>query len=183
MKMQASENLRLGANFAILDSTYGKFDSAGCTARQASDLLGALAQGLTSASGCDAQFTAAGQQSGSSQDISGGQQGAKYSGTLSADYSSPLDNGLIWFLSADLYFTDDYFMTGDLDPIDVQEGFERLGLRAGITGDNWDIMLYGSNVNDQIFSTGAADTPLAAGTHMRYTAPGAIWGVRLGYDF
>lgn len=183
LKMQATENLRLGANFAILDAVYADFEGAGCTARQASDLLGALAQGLTSASGCDAQFTAAGQQSGSAQDISGGQQGAKYSGTLTADYSSVLDNGLIWFLSADLYFTDHYFMTGDLDPIDVQDGFERLGLRAGIAGDSWDIMLYGSNVNDEIFATGAFDVPLAGGTHARYTAPGAIWGVRLGYEF
>tara|TARA_Y100000992_G_scaffold250308_1_gene182267 strand:+ start:1 stop:2529 length:2529 start_codon:yes stop_codon:yes gene_type:complete len=183
MKVQASENLRLSANFAVLDATYGEFDSAGCTARQASDLLGALAQGLTSASGCDAQFTAAGQQSGSSQDISGGQQGATYSGTLSADYSALLDNGLSWYVSADLYFTDWFFMAGDLDPIDKQDSFERLGMRAGIQGEKWDIMLYGSNITDETFSTGAFDVPLAAGTHARYTAPGAIWGVRLGYDF
>ena len=44
-------------------------------------------------------------------------------------------------------------------------------------------MIYGSNITDETFSTGAFDVPLAAGTHARYTAPGAIWGVRLGYDF
>ncbi len=183
IKMQASENLRLGANFAILDATYGEFDSAGCTASQQSDLQGAIAAGLSSASGCSAKFTAAGQQSGEAQDISGGQQGAKYSGSITADYSAALNNGLLWYLGADVYFTDRYFMTGDLDPIDAQEGFERIGVRAGIAGDNWDIMLYGNNIGDETFATGAFDIPLARGTHARYLAPGAIWGVRLGYDF
>ena len=105
IKLQATENLRLGANFAVLDAVYGEFEGAACTASQQSDLQAALAQGLTSASGCDAQFTAAGQQSGSAQDVSGGQQGAKYSGSITADYSASLDNGLIWFLSADLYLS------------------------------------------------------------------------------
>ncbi len=183
IKLQATENLRLGANFAVLDAVYGEFEGAACTASQQSDLQAALAQGLTSASGCDAQFTAAGQQSGSAQDVSGGQQGAKYSGSITADYSASLDNGLIWFLSADLYFTDHYLMTGDLDPIDMQDAFERLGVRAGITGDKWDIMIYGNNIGDESFATGAFDIPLARGSHARYLAPGAVWGVRLGYDF
>ena len=44
-------------------------------------------------------------------------------------------------------------------------------------------MLYGSNINDEIVATGAFDVPLAGGTHAQYLAPGAIWGVRLGYEF
>ena len=74
-------------------------------------------------------------------------------------------------------------MTGDLDPIDMQDAFERLGVRAGITGDKWDIMIYGNKIGDESFATGAFDIPLARGSHARYLAPGAVWGVRLGYDF
>ena len=40
MTWQATDELRLGVAMAFLDGKYGSFDSAGCTATQASALLG-----------------------------------------------------------------------------------------------------------------------------------------------
>jgi len=40
MAWQATENLRLGANFALLDGEYDQFLGAACTAIQSSDILG-----------------------------------------------------------------------------------------------------------------------------------------------
>lgn len=142
---------------------------------------------VTSAGGCAATFgdnpTATTPQIGVSQDLAGGQIGAEYSGALFADYTRPLANGLVWFASVDVNFTDGYFMTGDLDPVDYQDGFEKVNLRTGLRGENWDIMLYGRNVTDEMTASGAADVPLAAGSHWRYMGAGETWGARVSYRF
>lgn len=187
MAWQATDNLRLGVAMAFLDGKYGSFEGAGCTAAQASALLGlgtlTSASPVTSAMGCQQKFKGDGTASGSAQDISGGQLGSDYSGSVTADYVAPLANGLIAFVGADVNFTDGYFMTGDLDPIDYHNGFEKVNVRAGIRGDNWDMMIFGRNVTDKITATGAADVPLAGGAHFSYMARGAVWGGRFSYSF
>jgi outer membrane receptor protein involved in Fe transport len=193
MTWQATDELRLGVALAFLDGNYGSFDAAGCTAAQASALLGLnlAAPGealsptspVTTALGCQQKFLGDGTPSGSSQDISGGQLGSDYSGSITADYIKPLQNGLIWFTGIDVNFTDMYYMTGDLDPIDIQEGFEKVNFRTGIRGDNWDVMLFGRNITDEITASGAADVPLAGGAHFSYMARGAVWGGRFSYSF
>ena len=89
----------------------------------------------------------------------------------------------MWFAAVDYNFTDGFYMTGDLDPIDYQDGFEKLNVRFGLRGDNWDLMVYGKNVTDEITASGAADVPLASGSHFRYMAAGSTWGARFGYSF
>jgi len=184
---QATDNLRLGAAVAFLDGKYGKFEGAGCTATQASALLGlgtlTSASPVTSAMGCQQKFNGAGAASGSAQDISGGQLGSDYSGSITADYVAPLQNGLVAFIGADVNFTDGYFMTGDLDPVDYHQGFEVFNVRGGVRGDNWEMMIFGRNINDKVISTGAADVPLASGAHFDYMARGEVWGGRFSYSF
>ena len=193
MAWQATDKLRLGASLAFLDGQYDNFDAAGCTAVQASALLalnkaapgGELRSDspVTIAAGCQQQFLGDGTPSGSSQDISGGQLGSDYSGSITADYVSALPNGTVWYAGIDVNFTDDYYMTGDLDPIDVQKGYEKVNLRMGLKGDNWDLMVYGRNITNELTAAGAADTPLASGAHFRYMAPGEIYGARFSYSF
>jgi len=183
---QASDNLLLGANVAYLDGEYGSFPGAGCTAEQASGVLGlgdiTPDSAVISFEGCTQQFDG-GVPTGTSQDLAGGQIGAKYSGALFADYTRPVGNGVVWFASVDVNFTDGYYMTGDLDPIDYQEGFEKMNLRTGLRGENWDFMLYGRNVTDEMTASGAADVPLASGSHWRYMGAGETWGARFSYSF
>jgi outer membrane receptor protein involved in Fe transport len=187
MQWQASDNLRLGANLAILDAEYGDFTAAGCTAQQDSALLGlgtlTSASPVTSAMGCSAQFNAAGAKSGQSQDLSGSEFGAGHSGSLTADYARPLSNGLVMFASADYNFTDDFKMTGDHDPLDVQEAYGKVNLRFGIRAENWDFLIYGKNVTDKQTAQGAFDIPLASGSHGRYQDQGELWGGRFTYRF
>ena len=193
MAWQATDELRLSASLAFLDGQYDNFDAAGCTAIQASALLalneaapgGELRSNspVTKAAGCQQQFNGDGKPGGSSQDISGGQLGTDYSGALSADYVSTLPSGTVWYAGIDVNFTDNYFMAGDLDPIDVQKGYEKVNLRMGLRGDQWDLMVFGRNVTDEITAAGAADTPLASGAHFRYMQPGQIYGARFSYSF
>ena len=187
MQWQATESLRLGANLAVLDAEYGEFDSAGCTAAQDSALIGlgtlTSASPVTLAMGCQAKFNGAGTKAGQSQDLSGSDFGAGYSGALSADYMRPLSGGLIMFAAADYNFTDEYKMTGDHDPIDIQNGFGKLNVRVGVRAESWEFMIYGKNITDKLTASGAFDIPLASGSHGRYRSAPEVWGGRFTYRF
>jgi outer membrane receptor protein involved in Fe transport len=87
------------------------------------------------------------------------------------------------FASADYNFTDEFKMTGDHDPIDIQDGFGQVNLRVGVRAENWDFMIYGKNITDKQTASGAFDIPLASGSHGRYRAPGEMWGGRFTYRF
>ena len=186
---QATDKLRLSASFALMDGEYGSFPGAGCTAVQASGLLGL---GTLTANdgqshtfdGCTAKFKGDGSQTGSgAQDLAGAQVGTDYNGSFFVDYATPVSEGILWFTAVDVNFTDGYFMTGDRDPIDYQTGFKKVNVRTGLRGDNWAIMLYGKNVTDEITPSGSFDIPLAAGSHGRYLMPGDVYGVRLSFNF
>ena len=187
MTWQATDNLRLGANFALNDGSYGSFPGAGCTAVQASALLGlgtlTVNSPVTSIDGCSAQFRGDGQQAGIGQDLAGGQVGTDFNGSVFVDYMKPLDSGVVWFASVDMNFTDGFFTTGDRDPIDYHEGYQMFNIRTGLRANNWTIMAYGKNITDKETYTGAYDIPLAAGSHGQYTSEGAVWGARLSFNF
>jgi len=74
-------------------------------------------------------------------------------------------------------------MTGDLDPVDIQKGFEKVNLRTGLRTDSWMIMLYGRNIGDELTASGAADVPLASGSHFQYRARGEVWGIQAAWEF
>ena len=193
MAWQATDRLFLSASIAFLDGEYGEFDAAGCTAVQAAALLQlnndapgeelSPSSPVTSAMGCQQKFLGDGTPSGSAQDVSGGPLGSDYSGSLTANYVVPMANGNSWYAGIDVNFTDSYLMTGDLDPVDVQEGFEKVNLRLGVRGDDWDLMFFGRNITNEITANGAADVPLSAGSHFRYMAAGEIYGARFSYSF
>jgi len=177
---QATDNLRIGANLALLDAKYGSFTTAGCTALQTSDIAG----GAASSGNCTIRIGADG-NSLANQDLSGEQlaNAPDYSGSIFIDYDRPISQTWSWFLNADINFTDSYLLTGDLDPLDRQDGFEKVNVRTGFRSDNWEVMLYGKNVTDELTASGGFDTPLLSGAHSIYTDPGEIFGARVSYSF
>jgi len=179
MLWQATDHLRVGVNLAINDGKYDDFPGAGCTAIQQSDLEG----GATSSGTCVAEFAADGTQIGISQNLAGAQVGNDYNGTFTADYTRAVLGGLIWNTGVDVQITDGFFMTGDRDPIDYEDGFTKTNFRTGLAGENWSVMLYGKNVFDKVTPQGAFDIPLASGSHAQYVLPGAVWGATLNYSF
>ena len=130
-----------------------------------------------------AEFAADGTQIGISQNLAGGQIGTDYNGTVTADYTRPVLGGMLWSTGVDVLFTDGFYMTGDLDPIDYQKGFSKTNIRTGVRGENWSAMLYGKNIFDKVTPQGAFDIPLATGSHAQYVLPGAIWGATVNYTF
>ncbi len=183
---QATDNLRLGANIALLDATYGSFPAAACNILQTANLAPATAAGATrTLNGCT---TTVGPDGNSvvTQDLKGQplSHAPDYSGVLFADYSSDFgNNGLQWYFNVDINFTDSYLLSGDGDPLDSQAGFEKINVRTGIRGENWEFMVYGKNITDELTASGGFDIPLAAGAHAQYVDPGEIYGARISFNF
>jgi len=183
---QATEKLRLGANLAMLDGKYDEFKGAACTALQVSELesLGTAITAESSFDGCAPVLDDQGLPTDSYvQDLSGGQLGADYSGSVTADYEHAMSSGAVWFTGVDYYFSDNWFLSGDNDPIDQQAAFDRLNIRTGLRWDNFDAMLYGRNIMDKIVTGGAADLPNASGSHFKYLKPGEVWGAKFSVRF
>ena len=194
LQWQATDQLRLGASFALNDGKFGSYPGAGCTVQQQAGLLGlARAAGrevllssdpVTSFDGCAASFRGDGVQSGASVDRTGEKVGVDYNGTLTADYARPVMGGLLWATSIDINFTDGFQMIGgSTDPATYQDAFSKTNFRTGLKGDNWAVMLYGKNVFDEKTASGAFNIPLASGAFAEYTTPGSVWGATLNYSF
>ena len=198
---QATENLRVAVAAAWLDPKYDEFTTGACTETQyayfraiAGPANGYDAKALTSAvygqnvttpdGACKVVWNGAGAYAGGNQDLSNRWNGsAKYSGSMIVDYTNTLANGMEFFASVDMQFTDTFISTGDLDPIDTQEKLELFNARIGVRSDSWELMVYGNNLTDEVFAFGHYDTPLLAGGHHIYQGPTRIVGARLTYDF
>ena len=183
---QATDNLRLGANLALLDARYGSFPTAACTIIQTGILRPATLAGETASEGSCTTTPGPAGSPAVTQDLKGVQltHAPDYSGALFADYVRDLASGnWQWFFGADLNFIDGYFLSGDSDPFDYQDSFAKLNLRTGLRSEHWELLLYGKNVTDEITISGGFDIPLAAGAHAGYTDSGEIYGARVSYRF
>ncbi len=187
MQWQISDEFKLIAAVGLLDANFDKFEGAACTALQDSAIqgLGALTSSspVTSADGCQQLFDATGAPAGRSQDLSGAQLGSEYNGSIILEYTTPINQDMMWFTQVDANFTDGYFMTDDRDPIDYQNGFQLYNIRAGVRTENWMVMAYGRNIGDKLYATGAADLPLHRGSHFIYSGTTAIYGLTVAYEF
>ena len=189
LQWQATDHLKLGASFALNDGEFGSYPGAGCTAQQASGLLGlgplTADSPVISFEGCTASFRGDGSQNESgSVDRTGDKVGVGYNGSLSADYVRPVMNGMLWMTSLDVNFIDGYqMMGGSTDPRTYQDAFSKTNFRTGLKGENWAVMLYGKNVFDEMASTGAFNIPLASGAFSEYISPGSVWGATVNYNF
>ncbi|MBT8114797.1 MAG: TonB-dependent receptor, partial [Arenicella sp.] len=156
------------------------FPTAGCTLEQASDIRG----GAASSGGCVIRVDARGNAI-ANQNLQGRTlpHAPDYSGALFLDYNADIGDDMSWFFGVEVNFTDGYITTGDLDPIDSEDAWEKINVRAGIRTDHWEFMVFGKNITDEETASGGFDVPLASGTHAIYTDPGEIYGVRVAYSF
>ena len=165
---QATDNLRIGANFAYLDATYDDFRDGPCNAFQLdADPLCGTPNGV------------------SFNDLSGEPTlyASDYSAAAFADYVLPITNDMEFFLSGDVNYRDEFNSAGDNDPLDVIDAYTKVNLRLGIRGDSWELMAYGRNIFDEAALQQGYDTPILAGSHSNYQDEGQVWGARLKYIF
>jgi len=165
----ATDNLRLGANFAYLDAEYDDFRDAPCTAIQldANPLCGV-----------------AGNPGGDFNDLSGEPTlyASDYSASLFWDYTYPMGSWDI-FVAGEVNYRDEFSPAGDNDPIDQVDDFTKVNLRIGARGDNWEVMAYGRNIFDEDAIIQSFDTPTLTGSHSQVMEEGEVFGVRAKYMF
>ncbi len=165
---QATDNLRLGANFAWLDANYADFDNGPCTAIQldADPLCGTELPGATANPLSDEPTLYA----------------SDYSASIYFDYVRPVGN-MEFFAGGEANYRDSFNSAGDNDPIDVIDGFTKVNLRLGLRYEGWDFMVYGRNIFDREVFMQSYDTPVLAGSHSSYMEESAVFGARIGYRF
>lgn len=90
---------------------------------------------------------------------------ADVSGTLALDYRTNLTSDLELTMSADMFYTGDYFAAPTLDPALKQDAYAKINARIGIASEKggWDLAVLGKNLTDQKPMTYADATPLAYG--------------------
>jgi outer membrane receptor protein involved in Fe transport len=94
-----------------------------------------------------------------------------YSAVITFDHAAPLSGGLVLRTLADLTYTDEYFRTPTLDPLQVQDAYATVNARLSIGGADgaWEVALVGKNLTDEAVVGYSVDVPLAGAV---FLAPG-----------
>jgi len=127
---------------------------------------------------------------GASCDLSGDQlpYSPKWSGTLNARWVDRFDNGWVYALDADLFYSSSFFTAGDLDPFVAQTSFAKLGASATLTSPDgaWTISIIGKNLTDKTTSHFGDDIPLSnilGNNYQQYVDPPRTVAFRVRYNF
>ncbi len=140
------EELLIQGDFTILDSDFTEFPNAQCFV------------GQTPAQGCV----------GGVQDLSDQETtfSPTWSGNVTATYQKPFRD-LVFTAQPNVFFTDGFFFTGNLNPAAFQDSFYKVNLRLSVRdeSDQWELAFVGRNLNDQRTSSFCQEVPgAAAGT-------------------
>ena len=163
--LQVSDAVRVGANFAYLDATYGDFKDGPCDAIQLDQ------NGLCG--------TPAGIAVGSFNDLTGVNTlySSEYSGNAFIDIRSQWGDKEV-FAGIDVNYRSEFQSAGDNDKYDMIPEYTKVNMRVGLSADNWEVMAYGRNVFDEAALQQSFDTPVLAGSHTLYMDEGAVFGIR-----
>lgn len=141
-----TENLSADASLVFLDARYESYPNAGCTAAQ----------------------TVAVAPASCTQDLSGRHRpySPDFSGNLRLRHLRPLFARLQLRSEVGLYFTDGYFLAGDLDPALVQDSYASVDARLslGSPDDRWDVSVIGKNLTDRTILGWGSDQPTSPGS-------------------
>lgn len=155
LQWAATDNLIISFAGSLLDSTFDKWDTAPCWARQQIDPSHPdyqpgcnLATGTRDASGENTQFS------------------PEMAFNLNFDYRMPLGDAMEARGILNLNYSDEFATVGDLDPyIGYQDSFTMVDLRLslGATDGTWEVAAIGKNLTDEEVGYNNNDQPLAAG--------------------
>ena len=132
--------------FSFLDAKYISFPGAACNAFQKDDGSCLANGGVQDLSGKSLQFA------------------PDFAASLSADYVTPIADNLKLRLSAEVNFTDDYFVTQSHDPNMIQSSFSKINARVqlGDVDGRWMFALVGRNLTDEKTFTHGGDLALSS---------------------
>jgi len=158
-----NENWQLNAQLALLDFEYQAYDSASPTVRQ-SELLGMATQDLTGKTGAFAP---------------------KYSGNIELNYQNEIGEGYWFDAAVNIRFVDDQYLEQDLDPVAIQESYQKINARIAISSpdEHWQVALLAKNLTDEQTFSQANDVPVISYAHRFLTERGREYHLQLSYRF
>ena len=158
-----NENWQLNAQLALLDFEYQAYDSASPTVRQ-SELLGMATQDLTGKTGAFAP---------------------KYSGDIELNYQNEIGEGYWFDAAVNVRFVDDQYLEQDLDPVAIQESYQKINARIAISSpdEHWQVALLAKNLTDEQTFSQANDVPVISYAHRFLTERGREYHLQLSYRF
>ncbi|WP_421785368.1 TonB-dependent receptor [Hyphobacterium sp.] len=115
------------------------------------------------------------------QDLSGADRGsAELTGNFTALYVQPVSDTMEAYLRGEVYFISDRFLTTQLDPLQVQDGFNLLNASIGLASQDgaWEFQVWGRNLADEEYLQGSFDSTLP-GNINGYPGDPRTWGVTL----
>lgn len=158
-----NDNWDLAANVALLDFEYQSYTAASPTVLQA-ELLGMATQDLSGKTGAFAP---------------------EYSGNIALNYNTEVFSNHLLTANLAVNFTDDYFLEQDLDPIAMQEGYQKVNLRIELTDADsaWRIALLAKNLTDERTFSQANDVPIISYAHRFLVERPRSFHIQASYNF
>ena len=155
--VRLSEAWTLFGSVAYLDAEYDSFKNAPCTVDQVADWEGG-----------------GGAMGSCQQDLSGKElpNSPEWSGVLSLAYEQPW-RSYVLSGTADLLYTDEQYLAGDLDPHAKEDSSTRVNARIAISDPdkNWELALVGKNLTDETVRIFSNDAFLMTGVYFSRLAP------------
>ncbi len=134
-RWQITRDFVFSGSLAWLDYKYDDYDGAPCNNPQ-------LAQ----------QIVDTGDSAGCINDLSGEtvNYAPRWTAALSGTYTAHITGKLDMLFTLDANYLDDYFLSADLDPSVVQDGYWKLNARIALTqaDGRWELALIGKNLTD-----------------------------------
>jgi iron complex outermembrane receptor protein len=147
-----TDHLSISGSMTYLDSTYDSFKDASCTIAQ------------TIASGAGQACT---------QDLSGKttQYAPRFSANINLTWQTIIGSGQQLLAQLSAYHTEGYYLDEDLDRAELQNAYQKYGLRISWTSADglWNASMLGKNLTNVITKNHGSDVPLLAGAHYSTT--------------
>lgn len=141
VRYAVNDNLTLGGAIVWLNAEYDSYETGPCILDDDGNAI--------------AQFC----------DLSGQplQYAPDVSGRLFADYTVPVFGNWELGLYADMGYTDDFFIAGDLDPETIQKAYTKIDAQISLarSDDRMRFAIVGNNITDKLTSHQTNDIPLA----------------------
>jgi len=101
---------------------------------------------------------------------------ADWQATLAVDWAHQLTDWLELRTTADMFATDNYFLSPTLDPAQVQGSYAKFNLRValGSPDNRWEIALLGKNLTDKHVVSMGVTTPLSYSTFGAYSQANVV---------
>ena len=170
-----TDEFHLSANAAYLDSHYGDYPNASLTTLQTYCGTAKYVPVPSANAGCVAAFGPAGKLPTPFQDLSGRPTAfaPKWSGGLTASYSTFILNGYQLTGEVSPYFTSGYFLSGNGtdDSLEKQRSYTRWDARITLESpdSHWAVDLIGKNLSNETILTQISGLPASIGSFVAST--------------